>query len=123
MKVAISFIYQIYTVLTSRYAARRPIDIPYDKLLSKLAITYGTLRRLEISEERVVQCLEAIDTAEIDDASDWVCTQSVGTGTTSELTFLQLFANCSEEELKISRASSIHYQGLLVNAFQRMSPV
>ncbi|KAF9044866.1 P-loop containing nucleoside triphosphate hydrolase protein [Hymenopellis radicata] len=60
---------------------RRAVDTPADKFLPKLGITYGVLRRLGFSEDRVLQCLQEITTADIDDACDW------------------LYTHCSEDEL------------------------
>ncbi|KAF8922394.1 P-loop containing nucleoside triphosphate hydrolase protein [Mucidula mucida] len=65
--------------------SRRAVDTSIDKFLTKLGITYGVLRRLGFSEERVLQCLKEITTADIDDACDW------------------LYTHCTEDEIyKIS---------------------
>ncbi|ESK98316.1 atp dependent rna [Moniliophthora roreri MCA 2997] len=60
---------------------RKPIEEPEDKVIGKLAITYGALRRLGFSEERVQECLKAINGVELEEAYDW------------------LYMNCSESEL------------------------
>ncbi|KAK0208360.1 P-loop containing nucleoside triphosphate hydrolase protein [Desarmillaria ectypa] len=60
---------------------KRQIDEPEDKVVAKLAITYGVLRRLGFSEERVIECLEAIPGFELEEAYDW------------------LYLHCSEDEL------------------------
>ncbi|KAG7450382.1 uncharacterized protein BT62DRAFT_916822 [Guyanagaster necrorhizus] len=65
---------------------RRQIDEPEDKLVAKLAITYGVLRRLGFSEERVIECLEAIPGFELEEAYDW------------------LYLHCSEDELGEQRS-------------------
>ena len=41
-------------------------------MLSRLGITYGVLRRLGFSEERVEECLDAINGTELEEAFDWV---------------------------------------------------
>ncbi|EEB88525.1 hypothetical protein MPER_13594, partial [Moniliophthora perniciosa FA553] len=59
----------------------KPIEEPEDKVIGKLAITYGALRRLGFSEDRVQECLKAINGIELEEAYDW------------------LYMNCSESEL------------------------
>lgn len=69
-------------VLDSRTSeGKRQIDEPEDKVVAKIAITYGVLRRLGFSEEKVVECLEAIPGIELEEAYDW------------------LYLHCSEDEL------------------------
>ncbi|CAK5264969.1 unnamed protein product [Mycena citricolor] len=53
-----------------------------EKALNKLAITYGVLRRLLFTEERVDECLRAIKGVELDEAFEW------------------LYIHCSQEELE-----------------------
>ncbi|KAI0348676.1 P-loop containing nucleoside triphosphate hydrolase protein [Trametopsis cervina] len=48
------------------------LDEPEDRLLTRLAITYGVLRRLGFSEAVVVQCLESVSGVELEDAFDWL---------------------------------------------------
>lgn len=43
-----------------------------EKVLSRLGITYGVLRRLGFTEERVGECLRAINGVELEEAFDWV---------------------------------------------------
>jgi len=50
-----------------------PLDEPEDKALQRLAITYGVLRRMGFSEERVQQSLRSISSVDFDDAVEWVC--------------------------------------------------
>ncbi|KAI0824200.1 P-loop containing nucleoside triphosphate hydrolase protein [Trametes gibbosa] len=50
----------------------KSIDEPEDKALVRLAITYGSLRRLGFSEARVDQCLRAIPGVELDEAVEWL---------------------------------------------------
>ena len=38
----------------------------------RLAVTYGILRRLGFSEERVEECLRAIPGVDLDEAYEWV---------------------------------------------------
>ncbi|THU91743.1 P-loop containing nucleoside triphosphate hydrolase protein [Dendrothele bispora CBS 962.96] len=60
---------------------RRQLDEGEDKALLKLAVTYGTLRRLGFSEKTVEECLKAINGVDLDEAYDW------------------LYLNCSNDEL------------------------
>ncbi|TFK76976.1 P-loop containing nucleoside triphosphate hydrolase protein [Pluteus cervinus] len=49
-----------------------------DKLLGKLGVTYGVLRRLALPEENVTGCLQDINGVELEDAYDWLalhCTE------------------------------------------------
>ena len=43
-----------------------------EKVLSRLGITYGVLRRLGFTEETVEECLRAINGVELEEAFDWV---------------------------------------------------
>lgn len=43
-----------------------------EKVISRLGITYGVLRRLGFTEERVEECLKAISGVELEEAFDWV---------------------------------------------------
>ncbi|KAG9018209.1 hypothetical protein FRB90_011844, partial [Tulasnella sp. 427] len=52
-----------------------------DENLGKFGVTFGVLRRLGFSEERVLECLTAIPSVELEDALDW------------------LYLYCSEDEL------------------------
>ncbi|KAI0651707.1 P-loop containing nucleoside triphosphate hydrolase protein [Trametes meyenii] len=61
----------------------KPIDEPEDKSLVRLAITYGVLRRLGFSEDRVQECLLAITGVDLDEAIEW------------------LHLHCDEEELGV----------------------
>lgn len=48
-----------------------------EKVLGRLGITYGVLRRLGFAEERVEECLRAISGTELEEAFDWVCDVSI----------------------------------------------
>lgn len=48
------------------------MDEPEDKAIVRLAITYGVLRRLGFSEDRVEECLKAINGVDVDEAFEWV---------------------------------------------------
>ncbi|TBU35097.1 P-loop containing nucleoside triphosphate hydrolase protein [Dichomitus squalens] len=63
--------------------ASRSIDEPEEKVIVRLAITYGVLRRLGFSDTRVEECLRAIGGVDIDEAFEW------------------LHLHCSEEELGV----------------------
>lgn len=58
---------------TGTKSRARGIDDPEEKALARLGITYGALRRLGFSEEKVEECLARIPGLELDDALDWVC--------------------------------------------------
>lgn len=48
------------------------LDEPEDKLVGKLAITYGVLCRLGFSEDRVEECLKSANGIGLEDAYAWV---------------------------------------------------
>jgi ATP-dependent RNA helicase DHX29 len=48
------------------------LDDSEEKVLMRLAITYGTLRRLGFSDARVEECLQAIPGVDVDEAYEWV---------------------------------------------------
>jgi ATP-dependent RNA helicase DHX29 len=48
-----------------------------EKLVARLALTYGILRRLGFSEETVANCLKAIPGVDMDDAYEWVILSSL----------------------------------------------
>lgn len=43
-----------------------------EKALARLAITYGVLRRLGFQEDRVEECIRAINGVDLEEAADWV---------------------------------------------------
>lgn len=43
-----------------------------DNVVARLGITYGVLRRLGFKEDRVGQCLNAINGVDLDEAFEWV---------------------------------------------------
>lgn len=51
---------------------RKTLDEPEDKAIARLGVTYGILRRLGFSEERVEECLRAINGVDLEEAYDWV---------------------------------------------------
>ena len=57
--------------LTSLVASKS-IDEPEEKVILRLAITYGVLRRLGFAESRVEECLRAIGGVDMDEAFEWV---------------------------------------------------
>ncbi|THH20831.1 hypothetical protein EW146_g599 [Bondarzewia mesenterica] len=67
---------------------RKLVDEPEDKAITHLGITYGVLRRLGFSEERVEECLRSINGVDLDEAYDW------------------LYLNCPEDELQQEKASN-----------------
>jgi ATP-dependent RNA helicase DHX29 len=54
------------------FLASKAISEPEEKVLAKLGITFGVLRRLGFSEERVEECLRSIHGVDLDEAYDWV---------------------------------------------------
>jgi ATP-dependent RNA helicase DHX29 len=58
----------LYTFLPER----RPLEDNEEKSLSKLGVTYGVLRRLGFSEDRVEECLYSITGVDLDEAYEWV---------------------------------------------------
>lgn len=56
----------------TRLTASKSIDEPEEKLIVRLAITYGVLRRLGLTEARVEECLRSIRGVDLDEAFDWV---------------------------------------------------
>ncbi|TFY83774.1 hypothetical protein EWM64_g246 [Hericium alpestre] len=66
----------------------KPLQEPEDKAIIRLGITYGVLRRLGFSEERVEQCLKAISGVDLEEAWDW------------------LYLHCSDDELQQAKGSS-----------------
>ncbi|KAF9068099.1 P-loop containing nucleoside triphosphate hydrolase protein [Rhodocollybia butyracea] len=63
---------------------KKTLDDTEEKAVTKLAITYGVLRRLGFTEERVEECLAAINGVELEEAYEW------------------LYTNCMEAELDIA---------------------
>ncbi|KAJ2920247.1 hypothetical protein MD484_g9, partial [Candolleomyces efflorescens] len=56
-----------------RWDEPRVVDEPSEeKALTRLAVTYGILRRLGFSEERVEQCIRAIPGVDLDEAYEWL---------------------------------------------------
>ena len=51
------------------------IEEPEDKIIPRLAITYGVLRRLGFSEDTVGECLRSIHGVDLDQAVEWVSTR------------------------------------------------
>lgn len=48
------------------------LEEPEEKVLARLGITYGVLRRLGFNEDRVCECLNAISGTDLDDAFEWL---------------------------------------------------
>ncbi|KAJ6621236.1 P-loop containing nucleoside triphosphate hydrolase protein [Mycena sp. CBHHK59/15] len=61
---------------------KKTLEESEDKAIGKLGITYGVLRRIGFTEDRVEECLRAIKGVQLDEAYDW------------------LYVHCSEEELE-----------------------
>ncbi|THH31998.1 hypothetical protein EUX98_g2176 [Antrodiella citrinella] len=66
------FLFQSEPPVEVPLLALHTVDEPESKALPKLAITYGTLRRLGFPEDDVYQCLESVSGLELDDAIDWL---------------------------------------------------
>jgi ATP-dependent RNA helicase DHX29 len=48
-----------------------------NKVLPRLAIVYGILRRLGFQQAASIQCLQSVQHLDVDKALDWVCTVSL----------------------------------------------
>ncbi|EAU92844.2 pre-mRNA-splicing factor ATP-dependent RNA helicase prp22 [Coprinopsis cinerea okayama7 len=64
-----------------RWDDQKPLDDSEEKIITRLALTYGVLRRLGFAENIVDECLRSISGVDLDEAYEW------------------LAINCSEEEL------------------------
>ncbi|TFK30567.1 pre-mRNA-splicing factor ATP-dependent RNA helicase prp22 [Coprinopsis marcescibilis] len=75
---------QVYELIahSKRWDDSKPLDEAEEKITTRLALTYGVLRRLGFSEDTVEACLKAIPSVDIDDAYEW------------------LAVHCTEEELE-----------------------
>lgn len=65
-----------------KWDGQKPLEEPEEKAIARLGITYGVLRRLGFSEERVEECLRCIDGIDLEEAYEW------------------LYIHCSENELQ-----------------------
>ncbi|KAG1716543.1 hypothetical protein ID866_595 [Astraeus odoratus] len=79
--VLIDQVIQLYLEEESQ-EARKYLDEQSEKVVARLAMTFGTLQRLGFAEDKVEQCLRAMQGVELDDAYEW------------------LFVHCSEAELE-----------------------
>lgn len=80
-----------------------------DKALARLGITYGVLRRLGFSEERVEESLRAISGLDLEEALDWVCHCFTSWLCLSSYPS-QLYTICAEEEyLNNSKVNSSRF--------------
>jgi ATP-dependent RNA helicase DHX29 len=62
-----------HVLLAYRFAVDKAFQERSDeKVLSKLGITYGTLRRLGFTEVRINECLQAIRGVSLDEGLEWV---------------------------------------------------
>lgn len=50
----------------------KPVDGPEEKAIARLGVTYGVLRRVGFSEDRVQECLRNITGIDLEEAYDWV---------------------------------------------------
>lgn len=57
---------------THSLLVRHYVDHTKEKATTRLAMTYGILRRLGFAEDWVLQCLGTISGIELDEALDWV---------------------------------------------------
>lgn len=68
---------------------KKLLEEPEEKLVTRLAITYGVLRRLGFSQDRVDECLRAIQGVDLEEAYEW------------------LYTHCSEDELEETVAEDL----------------
>lgn len=78
------------------------MDEPEEKLLVRLGLTYGILRRLGFSDARVVQCLHSVHGVDFEEAYDWVIRITCFLPALA-YTMAQLTLHCSEDELHPSK--------------------
>ncbi|KAI0051742.1 P-loop containing nucleoside triphosphate hydrolase protein [Auriscalpium vulgare] len=52
--------------------SKKSVDEPEEKAIARLGITYGVLRRLGFSEDRVDQCLRSIQGVDLEEAYEWM---------------------------------------------------
>lgn len=89
--------------LIACFLAKRAIDEVEEKAIVRLAITYGVLRRLGFSEDRVEECLKSISGVDLDEASEWVCLPLLHRQYYIYAPLLpKLYLHCTEDELGIS---------------------
>ncbi|KAF8898608.1 P-loop containing nucleoside triphosphate hydrolase protein [Infundibulicybe gibba] len=70
---------------------RKMIDEPEERVIARLGITYGVLRRLGFSDSRVEECLRSIDGIDLEDAYEW------------------LYLHCPSDELEEKRHGPIFW--------------
>ncbi|KAG8681014.1 hypothetical protein FRC08_015906, partial [Ceratobasidium sp. 394] len=63
---------RILDILKATENSPKLIPEPEDKVLPRLAVTYGALRGIGIPEEKVEACLRAISDVDIDSALEWL---------------------------------------------------
>lgn len=78
--VLVEHIFKLYW--ESPECERKLLEETEEKLVTRLGITYGVLRRLGFSQERVDECLRAIQGVDLEEAYEW------------------LYIYCSENELE-----------------------
>lgn len=86
------------------YLGNFQFEEPEDKVLGKLAVTYGVLRRLGFSEARVEECLKSINGVSLEDAYDWV--SNLYPIIPLAMNLVQLYISCPEDELEGARNSN-----------------
>ncbi|EGN98639.1 hypothetical protein SERLA73DRAFT_107710 [Serpula lacrymans var. lacrymans S7.3] len=79
--VLVDRILELTSEVDDNEVGRDFLDENEEKAVSRLAVTYGVLRRLGFSETRVDECIRSIHGVDLDEAYDW------------------LYAHCPEEEL------------------------
>jgi ATP-dependent RNA helicase DHX29 len=62
-----------YKIIYNIAIAAKANDDTEEKVIARLGITYGVLRRLGYSENSVEKCLRNLHTFELEEAFDWVC--------------------------------------------------
>lgn len=90
-------------------AGKKPLDEPEDKVIARLGITYGVLRRLRFSEDRVNECLNAISGVDLEDAYEWVGYRLIDLHSSLLMLIWQLYIHCTEEELGNKSMVNVFY--------------
>lgn len=64
--------YPLYLSLNSTGTPLLALDDSLEKALLRVGIAYGVLMRLGFTEDRVLECLKALSSFELDEAFEWV---------------------------------------------------
>ncbi|KAG9124558.1 hypothetical protein FRC07_011145 [Ceratobasidium sp. 392] len=94
---------RILDIIKAAEVNMKLIPEPEDKVLPRLAVTYGTLRGMGLSEEKSEECLRTIPDVDIDSALEWLTLY----GDDKEIDFNNRLNGGSAEPLPANGASEI----------------